>query len=875
LATVTLTNAITLAAPVAPATPATSATPNPVATKVAAPSQAAAAALATPAISLILDTPAATTLTLAGTLAGPGALAKTGGGILVLNGTAALGHAATRIDDGLVALRGISSAEAPSLAHTFALNGGWLDLSDAAYDPSGATANDWASLTFLSGAGAGGGGSGSGGGATTGGIIGSNDKITLGTGDHAFDIGSTTLAGPGGAVTGTGLFVVIDAGPGGLATLSGVNAYAGHTLLRSGTLRVTTDAALGLAALNREIIFAAPAAASGSGTGGSGGGSGGDGGTGGGTAAPVLELGDGFTTTRPIELRTDGEIAVAAAGGAATLAGAITATGTGLTLTKTGAGALVLTNTLAPAAPAQRPAVAIAGGAIRAEAAALNTLARVDIGPAGALTIAQLTAATLGATAITGPGALEKRGPATLTLAAPLAHTGPTRVLEGTLLAGAANVFSASSAHAVAAGATLDLGGFNQTVAALDLAAGATVILDAAANPAAGLINAANELTVAGALTGSGTLYLRLDLAGAGATGATERTAVRAGAGTDTSALKIALSERLTDGIYDLAASLDATGGLVLKIDMVSPEIPAGCVVPAISLLMGRAGLETAAARIGDLRAGAARIDSIWARGIYNEERVTGGFFDSARARARGIQAGADHLFTDLWDGAGATLVGGFFFDTINADSRPVPGADLDGRQRSLGLYGTLNHGAWFAGAIARYSRTTYTVNAPGDRLRVQGHGHALTLDAGRTLALAGAGRIEPSVSLVFQRQTFDDSGDRFVRAYAFGSTASLQLLGGVRWSTSIPFDQKSVLIPWLRAAGGVETDARQRIGIAGSGGQKTYWFENDLGGGVFTLEGGATFHLGERAALYGSAHWTGGGSVDAAGLTAGLRYSW
>jgi hypothetical protein len=40
-------------------------------------------------------------------------------------------------------------------------------------------------------------------------------------------------------------------------------------------------------------------------------------------------------------------------------------------------------------------------------------------------------------------------------------------------------------------------------------------------------------------------------------------------------------------------------------------------------------------------------------------------------------------------------------------------------------------------------------------------------------------------------------------------------------------------------------------------------------------LDGGATFHLGERAALYGSAHWTGGGSVDSAGLTVGLRYAW
>jgi fibronectin-binding autotransporter adhesin len=36
-------------------------------------------------------------------------------------------------------------------------------------------------------------------------------------------------------------------------------------------------------------------------------------------------------------------------------------------------------------------------------------------------------------------------------------------VAQGTLKAGAANTFSAASAHSVAAGATLDLAGFSQT----------------------------------------------------------------------------------------------------------------------------------------------------------------------------------------------------------------------------------------------------------------------------------------------------------------------------------------------------------------------------------------------------------------------------
>jgi predicted outer membrane repeat protein len=155
------------------------------------------------------------------------------------------------------------------------------------------------------------------------------------------------------------------------------------------------------------------------------------------------------------------------------------------------------------------------------------------------------------------------------------------------------------------------------------------------------------------------------------------------------------------------------------------------------------------------------------------------------------IDLDADHQFDDLWGGDGA-LVAGVLFDTLNADSRPVAGTDLDNRQRSLGVYGTLTHGAWFADALIRYSTTSYTVDARGDRLRVKGNGHAFTLEASRVFQLRGAGCVEPSISLIFQRQTFEDSGDRFVRDYRFGSISSLQLLAGVRWSTLIPVDSNT-----------------------------------------------------------------------------------
>ena len=65
---------------------------------------------------------------------------------------------------------------------------------------------------------------------------------------------------------------------------------------------------------------------------------------------------------------------------------------------------------------------------------------------------------------VTGGGSLIMDGQGELVLAAPATYTGDTFVNRGTLSAGAANAFSAASAHTVTAGATLNLNGFDQTI---------------------------------------------------------------------------------------------------------------------------------------------------------------------------------------------------------------------------------------------------------------------------------------------------------------------------------------------------------------------------------------------------------------------------
>ena len=64
-------------------------------------------------------------------------------------------------------------------------------------------------------------------------------------------------------------------------------------------------------------------------------------------------------------------------------------------------------------------------------------------------------------------GSLVKVGTGTLTLSGTSTYTGATTVNAGTLRAGALNTFSPTSAFTVASGGTLDLNGFNQTLASV------------------------------------------------------------------------------------------------------------------------------------------------------------------------------------------------------------------------------------------------------------------------------------------------------------------------------------------------------------------------------------------------------------------------
>ncbi|WP_239142775.1 autotransporter outer membrane beta-barrel domain-containing protein [Variovorax sp. WS11] len=230
--------------------------------------------------------------------------------------------------------------------------------------------------------------------------------------------------------------------------LKGANTYRGGTRLNAGVLAVAADASLGEA--SGALRF-----------------------NGGG-----LRTTGAFATGRNIDLEAGGGTLQTYSDLAAT--GVVSGAGA---LTKTGSATLILTgeNSYSGGTNLKQGRLAVGNdralgtgelamheGTILLFAADGLTLANpiaftdavdpfIDTGP--------FTATLSGA--ITGPGDLSKIGSGTLILSGANTYTGATAVTEGTLRAGAPNTFSPASAHSVAAGATLDLAGFSQGIAAL------------------------------------------------------------------------------------------------------------------------------------------------------------------------------------------------------------------------------------------------------------------------------------------------------------------------------------------------------------------------------------------------------------------------
>ncbi|MDR2673698.1 MAG: autotransporter outer membrane beta-barrel domain-containing protein, partial [Opitutaceae bacterium] len=582
------------------------------------------------------------------------------------------------------------------LAHTFALNGGWLDLSDAAPDPAGATANDWPALSITQTPGA------------PGGVIGPNDAIHLGPGEHTLNIG----AGPGAAPlpAETGVFVIIDADPAGTgagtARLTGANLYAGHTRIDSGTLLLTADAQAGDPAAAREIILNGGALA---------------------IAAP------GFTTSRPIELRAPaGEIHTAA--DTVTTWAAINkntpapGAAAGAALAKTGPGTLVIAGASAATsldiAEGRYVALRASGAGAGAVTIAPNATFELRAAPGGTLANPFAGAGTLlvnagTATFATGTSTIANiiiENRADITLATPSFGDAATAIrLDASRLnlgrtdnaLGRLTLAAATLRFIPSAGVNTGAGPYRYaTLATLD--GTGTIALNA--NLAAGI---ADRLYITGAAAGA----FPLAVSNTGAppeTHAPALTLVSAPASAAPETFTLAGGRLETAGIlaYDLVSTVDdgarrwqlRSAGALGNLGRLAHELAGALPLAAL------AGHEPAFQRMGELRAGAAALPrrpalSTWLRGraekLEYNNTLNGVAFDEKHYAAT---AGADCKLPRL---ANALHLGAFAgYARIERDPDRAGAATSDSFH--AGLYETFSTPAgWYLDATLKLNRFT------------------------------------------------------------------------------------------------------------------------------------------------------------------------
>jgi autotransporter-associated beta strand protein len=310
--------------------------------------------------------------------------------------------------------------------------------------------------------------------------------------------------------------------------------------------------------------------------------------------------------------------------------------------------------------------------------------------------------------------------------------------------------------------------------------------------------------------------------------------------------------------------------GLSWRASRLSAAVPPAAAVPAVAQLMARAGMESYHERMGDLRDDPSRNVSVWARGLYREDRVNGDIFDGVDVATMGAQAGIAFTSRDVL-GAGGRLDTGFLLTMVEAGARYKDVADYDGKGRGVGVFATWRQGNWFADLAANASRTDFTMDlrdGSGSLKFRSKWSPSAAFETGYAV-MTWFGVFEPQFRVIYQDIQLGHGNDRFKRDYSFGGADSLNARVALRWHALCDAGPWGAFIPSLRAGIGREFRADQHIRVVDT------TLGNDMGGSEVAVDGGFTWWLDRGRALYLNGAWVSGSVVDSLNITAGVRFAW